>query len=70
METVKQYNRLLREAAKSSILGGLQIQPDKALSNLVWIQRWHCFEPKVGLETSWGPFQPKGLGDSMSPANV
>lgn len=53
---------------KASILGGLQTQSDKALSNLVWIQCWHCFQPKVGLETSWGPLQPEGLRDSMSPA--
>lgn len=24
-----------------------------------WPQSWSCFEQKVGLETSWGPFQPE-----------
>lgn len=27
------------------------------LSNLVWIQCWLCFEQKVGLGTSWSPFE-------------
>lgn len=47
--------------------GDLQTQSDKALSNLVWIQCWHCFELNAGLETSWGPFHPERLWDSMSP---
>jgi len=32
---------------------------DKAPGNLVWSQSWPCIEPEVGLETSWGPFQPE-----------
>lgn len=32
---------------------------DKALSNLVWPYSWLHFEQEVGLEASWGLFQPE-----------
>lgn len=36
-----------------------KIQLDNTLSNLVWCQNRSCSEQKVGLETSWGSFQPE-----------
>lgn len=32
---------------------------DKALSNLVWPYSWLRFEQEVGIEASWGLFQPE-----------
>ena len=50
---------LAQGASGVSALGGFQ--DPTALSNLARTQHWPFLEQKVGLETSWGPLQPKGL---------
>ena len=69
-ENSEAIQQVAQRSCKASTLGGLQTQSDEDLSNLVWIQCWDSFETKAGLETSWGPFQPEGLGDSRSTATV
>lgn len=35
-------------------------------SNVAWSQSWPYFEEEVGLEISWGPFQPELALDSKT----
>lgn len=68
MKIAKQYYQVSQRRCSICIPGVLQTQWDKALSNLVWIQCWHCFELNAGLGTSWGPIHLGKLCDPTAPA--
>lgn len=59
MKTVRQWKRLLREAVQAPSLQMLKTQLVKALNNLIFAQRWPSFEQEIGLESSYGSFQPE-----------
>lgn len=56
IRTVKQWSRWAR-CFVDSLHRDFKTRPDMARNNLVWPQNWSCFEQKVALEASWGPFQ-------------
>lgn len=66
MRSVRQWSRFPREAVQSLSLEMFKIWLDTALSNLVWPHCCSCFEQEVGIKTSWAPFQPEWVCDSVT----
>ena len=67
MRTVKKGNIFPRKLVASQSLDIFKTRLDKSLSNLVQPHSWAYFEQEVGLETSWGPFQPALPDNPMIP---
>lgn len=59
MGTDKQWNRLPRGMVWPSTLEFFKTWLHKSLGSLIWCHSWSCFKQNVGLETSWGLFQPQ-----------
>lgn len=55
------------KATEPPTLEVFKTELDKALSNTITIRTWcwPCFEQEGGLETSWDPFQPEWLCNSL-----
>lgn len=52
-----------------SVLGGFQDPVIMALSVLIWLHGWVCFEQEVGPETPWGSLQHPLIPWQLTPQN-